>query len=66
MNLHRIDLYVDAENERAIACYRKCGMTEEGCLRAARYQRGRYSDQLVMGILRDEFYAKWGRANPDT
>lgn len=57
MNLHRIDLSVDVENERAIACYRKCGFVEEGRLRCERYSRGEYRDQLWMGILREEFYA---------
>jgi len=60
MNLHRVDLTVDAENERAIACYRKCGFVEEVRQRRARYGRGRYGDQLIMGILRDEFSALWG------
>lgn len=63
MNLHRIDLEVMADNARAQACYRKCGFVEEGRLRHARYQQGRYIDQLVMGILRDEFYSLWGTCN---
>ena len=57
MNLHRIDLTVDEDNARAIACYRKCGFVEEGRMRQARYTRGRYIDWVVMGVLRDEFYA---------
>ena len=61
MNLRRIDLSVDAENERAIACYRKCGFVEEGRLRQQRYKRGAYGDQLWMGLLRDEFRALHGR-----
>ena len=65
MNLHRIDLVVDADNERAIACYRKCGFIEEGRLRRVRYGRGRYVDQLVMGILQDEFYGRWGSRHAD-
>jgi RimJ/RimL family protein N-acetyltransferase len=60
MNLHRIDLTVDAENARAVACYRKCGFVEEGRLRHARYTRGAYGDQLIMSVLRDEFYGRWG------
>jgi RimJ/RimL family protein N-acetyltransferase len=60
MNLNRIDLTVDEDNARAIACYEKCGFVHEGRMRQSRYTRGRYSDQLVMGILRDEFYAMSG------
>ena len=60
MNLHRIDLTVDADNPRAIRCYQKCGFVEEGRLRENRYQQGKYGDQLVMSILRDEFYERWG------
>jgi RimJ/RimL family protein N-acetyltransferase len=60
MNLNRIDLTVFDGNERAKACYRKCGFVEEGRLRQDRYSRGAYSDTLIMGILRDEFYALHG------
>jgi RimJ/RimL family protein N-acetyltransferase len=60
MNLHRVDLTVDAENERARACYRKCGFVEEALLRQEIYTRGTYRDQYYMGILRDEFYALHG------
>jgi RimJ/RimL family protein N-acetyltransferase len=60
MNLNRIDLAVDAENARALRCYQKCGFVEEGRLREARYQQGKYGDQLVMSVLRDEFYERWG------
>lgn len=55
MNLHRVDLTVDADNARGIACYEKVGFRAEGRLRQARYRRGAYADWLVMGILRREF-----------
>jgi RimJ/RimL family protein N-acetyltransferase len=58
MNLHRVDLSVDADNPRAMACYRKCGFVEEVRMRQARYGRGAHRDSLVMGVLRDEFYAR--------
>jgi RimJ/RimL family protein N-acetyltransferase len=60
MNLHRVDLTVDEDNPRAIACYEKVGFVHEGRMRQARYARGAYRDSLVMGILRDEFATKWG------
>lgn len=55
MNLHRVDLTVNADNERARACYRKCGFVDEARMRQAVYGGGVYVDQFVMGILRDEF-----------
>ncbi|MBI4571236.1 MAG: GNAT family N-acetyltransferase [Chloroflexi bacterium] len=62
MNLHRVLLHVIEFNERAIACYRKCGFQEEGRLRQHRFSQGRYWDVLVMGVLRDEFDALHGIA----
>lgn len=65
MNLHRVWLTVDACNERAVACYRKCGFQEEARLRQDRYTRGRYWDTLFMGILHTEFDALHGKKNGD-
>lgn len=61
LNLIRIDLQVMALNERAIACYRKCGFILEGRLRQHRFAHGRYSDLLIMSILIEEFYALHGQ-----
>ena len=58
MNLHRIELTVHAGNERARACYRKCGFVDEVRLRQARYTRGEHVDVMVMGILREEWEAR--------
>ena len=55
LNLHRVSLTVLDTNERAIACYRKCGFVEEGRLREDWYQEGRYHDLIVMGVLAPEF-----------
>ena len=55
LNLNRISLTVYAYNERAIGCYLKCGFRHEGAMRQARYVDGQYYDELMMGILRDEF-----------
>lgn len=54
LNLHRITLYVHDFNPRAIRAYEKCGFREEGRLREAEYLDGRYSDIVIMGLLRDE------------
>lgn len=57
MNLHRVWLTTLEYNERAIACYRKCGFREEARLRQEVFKHGRYWDFVLMGILRPEFDA---------
>ena len=57
MNLHRVWLTANEDNERAVACYRKCGFQEEARLRRHVFKRGQYRDVLTMGILRNEFEA---------
>lgn len=59
LNLNRVWLEVHEDNQRGIACYRKCGFIEEGRLRQDRYRAGQYVDTLVMGVLAAEL-----RANP--
>ena len=42
-------------NERALACYKKCGFKEYGRRRKCRYINGRYYDSIEMDILAEEF-----------
>ena len=56
-NCHRIMLTTLASNERAIRAYRACGLVEEGRLREHAWSDGRWQDEIVMGILRDEWEA---------
>jgi RimJ/RimL family protein N-acetyltransferase len=58
-NLHRVGLSAIAWNERAIRSYEKVGFVVEGRLRDDLYFDGRYHDQVVMSILRDEYDARW-------
>ncbi len=58
MNLHRIQLTVDARNERAQACYRKVGFVEEARLRQHRFTEGAFHDTLWMAVLRHEWEAR--------
>ncbi|MBR6029917.1 MAG: GNAT family N-acetyltransferase [Clostridia bacterium] len=45
----QIDLEVVADNERALALYRKCGFTETGRrVRALKFDDGSYHDELLM------------------
>jgi RimJ/RimL family protein N-acetyltransferase len=57
VNLHRITLEVNAENEPAIRAYRAVGFREEGRLREAAFVHGARMDTLVMGILAGELIA---------
>jgi RimJ/RimL family protein N-acetyltransferase len=57
MNLNRVELGTFDFNERAQACYRKCGFVEEGRRRQDRFVDGTYHDLLIMGILRSEWEA---------
>lgn len=55
MNLHRVFLRAFEDNARGIRAYEKCGFQHEGRLREAIYRKGRYYDELRMGILDHEF-----------
>ena len=55
MNLQRVSLRVDTDNERGIRCYEKAGFQQEGTLRQMVFREGDYHDQHIMSILRSEF-----------
>ncbi|MDR0531595.1 MAG: GNAT family N-acetyltransferase [Oscillospiraceae bacterium] len=51
LNLHNIDLTVNSENARAIACYTKVGFREYGRRHEALFFNGHYVDIVRMEIL---------------
>ena len=55
LNLNNIMLTVKALNERAIACYRKCGFREFGGRREDNFIAGRRYDTVYMDILSKDF-----------
>ena len=55
LNLNRVELGVHDFNRRARAAYRKLGFVEEGRKRQAYYCDGKYHDDIVMAVLRDEW-----------
>ncbi|MBV9878571.1 MAG: GNAT family N-acetyltransferase [Verrucomicrobia bacterium] len=62
LNLHRIQLEVLAENSRAIRCYQKAGFREEGRRRQVYFRDRKWRDQILMGILAEDFRSKSIRA----
>jgi RimJ/RimL family protein N-acetyltransferase len=54
-NLRRVWLETHASNERAIRAYRACGFVEEGRMREHVWLAGRYVDNVIMGVMRDEW-----------
>lgn len=52
LNLRRLELTVFADNQAALALYRKFGFEEEGLLRDFAFQAGRYADAIAMARLR--------------
>jgi len=61
LNLDRIWLYCDMENLRAQRCYEKSGLRREGIFRHHRLQGGKYRDDVVMSILRQEWLDRKAR-----
>lgn len=55
LNLNNINLNLIECNERALACYKKCGFKEAGRLRKTIFVNGKYYDRLSMDILAEEF-----------
>lgn len=55
LNLNNINLDVMEFNERAQACYKKCGFKEYGRRRKSEFLCGKYYDRVSMDILAEEF-----------
>ncbi len=60
VGVHRLEARSIASNGRGNAALRKIGAMQEGVLRRSFQRNGRYFDQLLWSILREE----WGRGKP--
>lgn len=55
LNLYRIGLGVYSYNARAKKSYEKLGFQVEGVIRGELYYDNEYHDNIIMGVLKDEF-----------
>jgi RimJ/RimL family protein N-acetyltransferase len=55
LNLRRLSSAVVEFNKRSIRMHEKLGFVEEGRRRKATYVNGRFWDDLVFGLLREEW-----------
>ncbi len=60
-DLHQVELWTLADNNRAIEVYTKCGFVQEARLRDRSWKGGRWIDRVLMSINRDEFATAWER-----
>ena len=58
-NLERIYACILENNMPSIRMHEKCGYKTEGVLRNSVYKNGKYCNQVLMSILRDEFFVTY-------
>ena len=58
LNLYKLSLIVDCENQRAVSVYKKLGFQQEGVLRDEFFVNGEYRDVYRMAVFQPEFLAK--------
>jgi RimJ/RimL family protein N-acetyltransferase len=56
MNINKVKLFVYSFNERAVKSYEKCGFVREGVLKQEIFRDGKYNDEYIMAILKDEYF----------
>ena len=60
LDLRRIQLITDVDNERGIRCYEKCGFQREALLREHRLRYGEPLDMIQMSILKGDWMLDTG------
>jgi RimJ/RimL family protein N-acetyltransferase len=55
LGLHKIWLDYHSDNIAGRKCYDKCGFVEEGRCREQILKHGKYIDEIIMGITKDEY-----------
>ena len=55
LNLNRLQLEVFSHNKRGIRAYEKIGFKKEGVLRDSLNYKGKFSDEIIMSVLKEEY-----------
>jgi diamine N-acetyltransferase len=55
LQLNRLQLEVFSHNLRGIKSYEEAGFKKEGILRQSLYINNQYSDEIIMGMLREDY-----------
>lgn len=55
LNLHRIDSSIIDFNVRSLKMHEKLGFQVEGCRRQNIFKNGAYHDEVILGLLREEW-----------
>jgi RimJ/RimL family protein N-acetyltransferase len=63
---HKVNLDFWEYNTRAQALHEKLGFVHEGRCRENHWSRGRFRDDVLMGITAEEWWAKHGSPQPET
>ena len=56
LKLNRLELEVFSHNIRGIKAYEKAGFKTEGILRQSLYYNDAYSDEVIMAMLREDYF----------
>ncbi|MFJ7744630.1 GNAT family N-acetyltransferase [Peribacillus sp. NPDC097295] len=56
LTLNRLQIEVFSHNIRGIKAYEKAGFKTEGILRQSLYYNDTYSDEVIMAMLREDYY----------
>jgi ribosomal-protein-alanine N-acetyltransferase len=54
LNIHRVFVEVDGRNENSVLVAKKIGMTWEGQIRKNFWNKGEWTDSVILGILKEE------------
>ncbi|MFA4941224.1 MAG: GNAT family protein [Patescibacteria group bacterium] len=64
LKLNRVELSVFPPNIAGFKCYTKCGFKQEGVKRKSILKRGKYLDEIIMGILKEDYKKFPPKADP--